>query len=86
LIVLTHASEFGAGMAEVLPLIVVGAIALVLGLVFLIKPRRAGDAWRGLSPYPGRKEVPIKGVVVVGCLLLLLAVAFLSTSAVMLLR
>jgi hypothetical protein len=83
---LAHTVKLAAGIGEAWPFVVVGMIALVLGLLFLIRPRRSGEVWRSLSPYGGKKEISIGWIIANGCLFMLIAVAFLSASAVMLSR
>jgi uncharacterized membrane protein HdeD (DUF308 family) len=62
-----------------------GVIALAIGLLFVIRPRKSGKVWwkiqQGMSPYRVPKELYGRGAVIaVGCLALLIAAAFLWTT------
>jgi hypothetical protein len=58
----------------------IGILALAVGLVFVIRPRQAGEAWwkitQGTRPYRAPK-VPLGVSIGIGCLFLLIGAAML---------
>ena len=65
------------------------AFALAVGLPFVIWPRKSGELWRKAqqSFTPWRiAPVPVFGSIAVGCLFLLIAVAFFSAALATLMK
>ena len=56
-----------------------GLFALAVGLVFVISPRKSGEAWwkitQATRPWRVRKA-PVGAIIAVGCLCLLIAAVF----------
>jgi hypothetical protein len=74
-VIAANSSAWGWGIA--------GLFALIVGLVLVIRPRRAGEIWRRAvqATRPWRVvRMPVGVIVAAGCISLAVAVVFIYTS------